>query len=75
MAAKKDIKGKKPAVIAKKPSKRLHTLFTISGDKIIRNNKTCPKCGPGMFLAKHKDRTYCGKCHYTEFQSKKSPEN
>lgn len=27
----------------------------------------CPKCGPGIFLAKHKDRQTCGKCGYTIF--------
>ena len=36
------------------------------GDKIERKNKFCPKCGPGFFMAKHKDRTTCGKCGYME---------
>jgi small subunit ribosomal protein S27Ae len=27
----------------------------------------CPRCGPGIFLAKMKGRLYCGKCAYTEF--------
>ena len=31
---------------------------------------TCPKCGPAIFLAQHKDRQYCGKCHYMEKKSK-----
>jgi len=26
----------------------------------------CPKCGPGIFLAAHKDRRTCGKCGYME---------
>ena len=26
----------------------------------------CPKCGPGVFLADHKDRLSCAKCGYTE---------
>lgn len=30
-------------------------------------NKSCPKCGTGTMMAAHKDRTTCGKCHYTEF--------
>ncbi len=30
----------------------------------------CPKCGPGIFLALHKDRKCCGKCGYTLFASK-----
>ena len=28
----------------------------------------CPKCGPGVFMATHKDRVACGKCGYTEFK-------
>lgn len=31
-------------------------------------NKTCPKCGPGVFLAEHNNRSSCGKCGYTEFK-------
>jgi small subunit ribosomal protein S27Ae len=37
-------------------------------DKGKSKNKTCPKCGPGVFLAEHKNRTACGKCGYTEFK-------
>ncbi|MFH1591305.1 MAG: 30S ribosomal protein S27ae [archaeon] len=33
-------------------------------------NRNCPKCGPGVFLAKHKNRSSCGKCGYTEFAKK-----
>ncbi|MEK6938357.1 MAG: 30S ribosomal protein S27ae [Nanoarchaeota archaeon] len=50
----------------KKKGKSLGSLYTIAGDKITRNNRTCPKCGPGMFLGKHKDRLVCGKCKYVE---------
>jgi len=38
--------------------------------KIKRKNKTCPKCGTGVFMAQHKDRSTCGKCSYTEFNKK-----
>ncbi len=31
-----------------------------------KNKKTCPKCGPGVHLAEHKDRRSCGKCGYYE---------
>ena len=60
--AKKKVKNKKPS---KKYSK-----YRIEGNKLIRG-KTCPKCGAGYFLAEHKNRVYCGQCHYTEFSSKK----
>tara|TARA_Y100000031_G_scaffold121438_1_gene135955 strand:- start:194 stop:421 length:228 start_codon:yes stop_codon:yes gene_type:complete len=63
--AKKSDKGKKEDV-AKKP-RNLHSLFNISGDKVERKRRTCPKCGPGMFLGKHKNRLVCGKCQYVEF--------
>ena len=28
--------------------------------------RNCPRCGPGTFLAIHKDRATCGKCKYSE---------
>ena len=40
-------------------------------DKGKIKNKSCPKCGAGFFMAGHKDRIYCGRCHYAEFISKK----
>ena len=62
-------KGKKAKV--KKEGKKLGALYEISGEGIKRKNRTCPKCGPGMFLGKHKNRIVCGKCQYVEFMSKK----
>jgi len=61
--AKKKKKEKKAIQIGK--------LYQVSGDKIERKNKFCTKCGPGYFLAKHKDRETCGKCGYSEIISKK----
>jgi small subunit ribosomal protein S27Ae len=49
-------------------------IFKVDGNKINRLKKHCPKCGPGVFLADHKDRSSCGNCGYTEFKSK-STEN
>lgn len=43
-------------------------LYEVEGDKVTRKRKTCPKCGPGVFLAEHKDRRSCGHCGYTEFK-------
>ncbi len=31
----------------------------------------CPRCGPGVVLAAHKDRVTCGKCGYSETHVKK----
>lgn len=45
--------------------------YEISGGKVTRKNKICPKCGSGVFMAHHADRDTCGKCGYTEFRKKK----
>jgi ubiquitin-small subunit ribosomal protein S27Ae len=49
-------------------------VFKVEGDKIVRQRRSCPKCGDGVFLADHKDRLSCGKCGYTEFKAKKPEE-
>ena len=43
-----------------------HSKYSIEDGKLIRK-ETCPEpnCGPGVFLAVHKDRKSCGKCGYT----------
>ncbi|MBU3906728.1 MAG: 30S ribosomal protein S27ae [Nanoarchaeota archaeon] len=63
-------KGKKPH--KNKPTSKKYTKYKINDGKITRE-KYCPRCGPGVFLMTHNDRLYCGKCHYTEFESKSSP--
>lgn len=61
--------NKKPKAKAH-PSQVWKAYDASSGLK--RKNKSCPKCGAGVFMARHKDRMYCGKCHYTEFSSAKA---
>ena len=55
-----------------KPKKAvdIKTLYSVEGGSLKRKKKFCPKCGPGVFLAVHKDRASCGKCGYTEFVKK-----
>jgi len=43
--------------------------YKLEGNKLLKS-KSCPKCGPGIFLAINKDRIYCGKCYYMEKNSK-----
>jgi small subunit ribosomal protein S27Ae len=45
-------------------------LYEVSGGNVKRKVNFCPKCGPGVFMAEHKDRISCGKCGYTEFKKK-----
>ena len=47
-------------------------FYDITGDKIERKKRECPRCGKGVFMAEHKDRFTCGKCSYTEFQKDQS---
>ena len=67
MAKKSVKKGKKPH--KNKPTSKKYTKYKIEGDKVTCE-KTCQRCGPGIFLMIAKGRVYCGKCHYTEFGSK-----
>lgn len=49
------------------------SLYEVQDDKVVRTRRTCPECGPGVFLAKHKDRESCGRCGYTEFTQPREP--
>ena len=57
MAAEK--KGKKDT---KRKPPQLYKSYQNGKSK----NKFCPKCGKGVFMAQHKNRMTCGKCHYME---------
>ena len=48
----------------KNPSKK-YKKYKVEGSKLVKA-KSCPKCGEGTFLGKHKDRYFCGQCHYLE---------
>lgn len=61
----------------RKPHKRKKIPLPIL--KFIKVNKNgtltyarrvCENCGPGVFMAKHPDRHYCGTCHATITRSK-----
>ena len=67
MAKKVVKKGKKPHK-NKKTSKK-YSKYKVDGDKVTRA-RTCPRCGPGIFLMVTNNRVYCGKFHYAEFQGK-----
>ncbi len=60
-------KGKKPHI--NKPTSKKYSLYKIADGKVTRT-QNCPRCGPGIFLARHDGRLHCGKCNYTEFGKK-----
>ena len=64
MAKKKEGGEKK-----KKRTSQRYKNYEVSGNSFKRKNRSCPKCGAGVFLANHKDRVYCGKCGYVEMKS------
>tara|TARA_B100001113_G_scaffold264683_1_gene219631 strand:+ start:303 stop:479 length:177 start_codon:yes stop_codon:yes gene_type:complete len=48
--------------------KAKHSKYSLEDGKLVRKGEFCPAdtCGPGIFLAIHKDRKSCGRCGYTE---------
>ncbi len=45
-------------------------FYKIEDGKLIRTHRTCPVCGPSVFMANHYDRYHCGNCKYTIFKRK-----
>ncbi|MCI4357457.1 MAG: 30S ribosomal protein S27ae [Thermoplasmata archaeon] len=41
-------------------------LYAIQGETFTRTHRSCPKCGPGVFLAEHANRRSCGRCGFSE---------
>jgi len=76
-AAKEEKKKEKPSQKERPRSKKKHTkvqvwkLYKVEGGKLVRKNESCPRCGPGTFLAAYKNRKYCGKCGYGLVQQAK----
>jgi len=65
---------KKKAFTTKKKGHHKHVnvklavlkFYTVDGSgNVSRTRKSCPNCGVGIFMAKHFDRLYCGKCALT----------
>ncbi|MFH1786426.1 MAG: 30S ribosomal protein S27ae [archaeon] len=55
---------------SKKSKSEKWKFYKVEGDQVLRTKKSCPRCGPGVYLAEHKNRMTCGKCNYTEFKAK-----
>lgn len=57
---------KGPAKKKKSGTPLMGRLYEQQGSGLKTKNPTCPKCGPGVFMALHADRNLCGKCGYME---------
>jgi small subunit ribosomal protein S27Ae len=53
----------------KKERNKIWEKYEIKDGKLIRKKRFCPRCGPGTFMAEHKERYTCGKCSYIEYKS------
>lgn len=66
---KKKVYTTKKRVPHKKQNVKLHVLkyYKLEGESVVRTRKECPAdvCGAGVFMAKHHDRHYCGRCGLT----------
>ncbi len=65
-------KKQKPENTSKHKKIQIWKFYKVEGGKLTRLNKTCPRCR--KFLAKARDREFCGGCGYTVFGSKPAPE-
>lgn len=73
----KEKKKEKKSQKERPKSKKKHTkvqvykLYEVKNNKISRKRSSCPRCGQGTFLATIKNRTYCGKCGYSQITVEK----
>ena len=51
------------------------SLYTVEDGKLVRMNEACPRCGPGVFMAKHSNRTTCGRCGWDASNAQSVPES
>jgi small subunit ribosomal protein S27Ae len=57
-------------IMAKKGKTSKKDYYKVEDGKLKRLRKNCPKCGAGVFLGEHGNRTSCGNCGYTEFANR-----
>ncbi len=73
----KEKKKEKKSQKERPKSKKKHTkvqvwkLYDIKNNKAVHKRTSCPRCGTGTFLASSKNRTYCGKCGYSQIAVEK----
>ncbi len=67
---KKEKKSQKERPKSKKKHAKVQAwkLYEVKGHEAKRKNQSCPRCGPGTFLAAYRNRKYCGKCGFAEIQ-------
>ncbi len=61
---------KKKRTGRKHESLKVWNYYEVHEGVLRRKREPCPRCGPGTFLSEHKNRFYCGRCGYTQFEKK-----
>jgi len=66
-------KVQRPEKTAKAPKKKkkekgIHSLYEVEADKVTRLRPVCERCGPGYFMADHRERYTCGHCGFTRYK-------
>ena len=54
----------------KRTKQKKSAYYSVAGDKATRKKLACPKCGAGIFMADHQDRSTCGACGFTQMKAK-----
>ena len=68
----KPSRKKRPKSKSKHKKVQIWKLYKVEGDKVIRLRESCPRCGAGTFLARYKNRTWCGRCGWARIEMEKS---
>jgi small subunit ribosomal protein S27Ae len=61
-------KEKKQRTGRKHESLKIWEYYEVKEGCVERKRKPCPRCGPGTLLSQHKNRFYCGRCGYAQFE-------
>jgi small subunit ribosomal protein S27Ae len=61
---------KKPKSKSKHRNVQIWKKYRVEAGKALMAGKWCPRCGPGVSMAQHRDRIACGRCGYAELEKK-----
>jgi small subunit ribosomal protein S27Ae len=64
-------KPEEPRPARKRKEKGVFHYYKV-GDKLTRLRPFCERCGPGYFMADHRDRFTCGNCGFTRYKQSNS---
>jgi len=67
MGKKKTVKRKEKKERKGRNASTKYKMYTVEGGAVKRK-RSCPRCGPGIFLGEHQNRFVCGKCGYVEIK-------